>query len=67
MSAAISLTVASGLIEMKRCPNRTDEILNNAQHILDITADYIRQAPEQWSMFHPVWPEAAKEMESLNL
>jgi len=54
---------SSGLITLRRYPNRTDEIIRNAEHILNIAAGYIRQTPEQWSMFHPVWPEAVEEME----
>lgn len=53
---------ASDLIAMRRYPNRADDIVRNAEHILEIAADYIRQTPDQWSMFFPVWPDALEEM-----
>jgi lauroyl/myristoyl acyltransferase len=34
------------------------EILKNAEPVLEVAAGYIRQAPTQWSMYYPLWPEA---------
>lgn len=36
-------------------PNRQEEIVNNMQKVLTHTENAIRQHPEQWCMFHPVW------------
>jgi len=37
-------------------------IKRRAEEILEIVARLIRQSPEQWSMFYPVWPEAFSEI-----
>jgi lauroyl/myristoyl acyltransferase len=53
--------MASDFIEMLPHPDREVEIIQNAERVLEIAADFIRQAPEQWSIFHPVWPDAITE------
>lgn len=53
---------ASDPVFMKPYADREDEILRNAEPILERVEAFIRQAPEQWSMFFPVWPEAAAEL-----
>ncbi len=45
----------------KTYPDRRQEIISNAESILEIAADFIRMAPQQWSMFYPVWPEVIDE------
>ena len=52
----------SGLITLKRNANRFTEIKQNVEMILEIVAGYIKQAPEQWLMFYPVWPDAVEEL-----
>ena len=49
--------LASDLIEMDPIPNREQEILQNAEKVLRIAEDFIRQSPSQWSVTLPVWPE----------
>jgi len=49
-------------VEMKSYPDREDEIICNAEPILQRVEEFIRLAPAQWSMFYPVWPEAMAEM-----
>ena len=49
--------VASEPFEMQRCAERYDEIKVNAEKVLEIAEPFILQAPYQWSMFYPVWPE----------
>jgi lauroyl/myristoyl acyltransferase len=44
-------------IQMQRCSDRDEEILMNAEKVLEVAEAMIRQAPEQWSMFFPVWPD----------
>jgi predicted LPLAT superfamily acyltransferase len=34
----------------------------NTEMVLKVAEGYIRQAPYQWAMFYPVWPEALNEM-----
>ena len=52
----------SGLIPLKRHPNRFAEIKQNVEMVLEIVAGYIRQAPEQWLMFYPVWPDMLEKL-----
>lgn len=40
-------------------PNREVGLLENAEAVLREAEVLIRQYPRQWSMFYPVWPEAA--------
>lgn len=47
---------ASDFIEMQTHPDRNKEIVQNAEYVLEIAADFIRQAPCQWGMSIPVWP-----------
>lgn len=48
---------ASDPIPMQRDNNLVNEIVQNAENVLAVLASFIRQAPEQWAMFYPVWPE----------
>jgi lauroyl/myristoyl acyltransferase len=54
--------LSSEFIEMEAQPERRREITHNAERVLRIAEGFIRQAPHQWSMTHPVWPEALAEM-----
>jgi lauroyl/myristoyl acyltransferase len=54
---------ASEPITMKNGVRHNETLLYNADAILEVAEDYISQAPQQWSMFYPVWPEAMSEME----
>ena len=48
---------ASTPIEMDSYPNRADELLINAEKVLAVAESFIRQAPQQWLISLPVWPE----------
>jgi KDO2-lipid IV(A) lauroyltransferase len=50
----------SGPIYLKRYENKREQIIQNAEMIFDVVADFIRQAPEQWLMFYPVWPDSGE-------
>lgn len=52
----------SDLIYMKSYDNVTDEIERNAEKVLKQIEPYIRDHPNQWAMFYPVWPETLDEM-----
>ncbi len=54
--------IASDLIPMQPHPDRDTEILQNTEAILDIAATFIRQAPTQWGMPKPVWPEILDQL-----
>ncbi len=47
---------ASEAIEMNPYPDRVEELLINAEKVLDMAAAFIRKAPQQWLIFQPVWP-----------
>jgi lauroyl/myristoyl acyltransferase len=49
-------------IEMQPHPDRHTEIIINAERILCIAEDFIRQAPTQWAMTFPVWPEVSNRV-----
>jgi KDO2-lipid IV(A) lauroyltransferase len=49
-------------IEMQPHPNRQTEILLNAENVLHVAEDFIRQYPSQWAMTFPVWPEAMDQV-----
>jgi lauroyl/myristoyl acyltransferase len=53
---------SSDYIDMRRFPNRQTEIMWNAERVLEIAADIIRQAPHQWAVMQPVWPEVLTEV-----
>lgn len=44
-------------IQMRSYSDRRTEIITNAEAVLEVAEEFIRQAPIQWSIFHPVWPE----------
>jgi phosphatidylinositol dimannoside acyltransferase len=54
--------LASDFIVMQPHSDRHTEILLNAERVLSVAEGFIRQAPQQWAMFYPVWPEALEEM-----
>jgi lauroyl/myristoyl acyltransferase len=44
-------------LEVVRTGDREKDIRVNAQRVLAIIEQWIRETPEQWLMYHPVWPE----------
>lgn len=49
----------TGPIEMVRTSDRRKDILTNTRRLAVILEGYVRAHPEQWMMFHPIWPETA--------
>jgi KDO2-lipid IV(A) lauroyltransferase len=47
----------TGPIEMIRTGDRRQDILINTRRLAVILEGYVRAHPEQWMMFHPLWPE----------
>jgi KDO2-lipid IV(A) lauroyltransferase len=47
----------TGPIEMIRTGDRRQDILTNTRRLAIILEGYVRARPEQWMMFHPIWPE----------
>jgi lauroyl/myristoyl acyltransferase len=54
--------VVSDPIHMRSHPDRRTEILTNAEVVLKVAEDFIRQDPQQWSISYPVWPELIKQV-----
>jgi len=50
----------TGPIEMVRTGNRQQDILASARQTAIAIEEHIREDPEQWLMFHRVWPESAE-------
>jgi KDO2-lipid IV(A) lauroyltransferase len=46
-------------MEMDSYPDRETEVRRNAEKVLGVAEEYIRMAPQQWSVSLPVWPEVA--------
>jgi len=55
--------LSSEPMEMVEDSDREGEIVLNAERVCRAAEDFIRLAPEQWSMSFPVWPEALQEVE----
>lgn len=49
-------TVTAPLIEMERTGDRAADVHHNARRVLAVMERWIGAAPDQWQMFHPVWP-----------
>jgi len=43
-------------LQLERTGNREEDVRHNARRILSILEGWIRDAPDQWLMYHPVWP-----------
>jgi KDO2-lipid IV(A) lauroyltransferase len=48
---------ASGFIEMDLHPDPEAGLLHNAEKVLAVAEEFIRQTPQQWSVPLPVWPQ----------
>ncbi len=59
--------ILSDPVPMRRYPDLIDETEKNAEAVLAIVEQWIKQSPEQWAMTYPVWPEALEEMEMQGL
>ena len=44
-------------LEMIRTGDRRRDLMTNVRRVVDILEQHVRARPEQWMMFHPVWPE----------
>ena len=55
------LVEASQILHLKRYQDREVEILRNAEMVLEVAETFIKQAPQQWAITQPVWPELVDE------
>lgn len=46
-----------GPIYMHKKQDQSKELIANAERVLEVAEEYIRQDPAQWSMFYPIWPQ----------
>jgi KDO2-lipid IV(A) lauroyltransferase len=51
----------TGPVEMVRSGDRQQDIQVNARRVAAILEDHVRAYPEQWLMFHPVWPRSPRD------
>lgn len=56
---------ASEPIPLVRRADLTEEIVENAEAVLAVLAEVIRQVPQEWAMSYPVWPEALDQIPGL--
>jgi KDO2-lipid IV(A) lauroyltransferase len=43
-------------LEMERTGDRESDIRHNCRRILSVVEGWITETPDQWLMYHPVWP-----------
>ncbi len=48
--------ITAPLIEMERTGDRATDVHHNARRALAVMERWIGAAPDQWLMYHPVWP-----------
>ncbi len=53
----------SDFVYMERHSDRKTELLANTERLLAVAEDFIRQAPEQWTMFYPLWPNSQAKIQ----
>jgi KDO2-lipid IV(A) lauroyltransferase len=51
----------TGPIEMARTDNRQQDVLTNARRTAIVIEEHVRAHPQQWLMFHRVWPETPSQ------
>ncbi|MDI6694722.1 MAG: lysophospholipid acyltransferase family protein [Anaerolineales bacterium] len=53
--------LSSDYIQLRPYEDRAQEMVCNAERLLEAAEEIIRQAPRQWAVPHPVWPEVFSE------
>lgn len=51
--------ITAPLIELERTGDRQKDIVHNARRVLAVAEKWIAETPDQWLMYHPVWPADA--------
>ncbi len=52
---------AVGPIDLVRTGSRSRDAVVNAEKVLEIAEGKIRAQPDEWMMFHPVWPQLMQD------
>jgi lauroyl/myristoyl acyltransferase len=47
----------SGPLDLVRTGNRQEDVLMNFRRVIQVLEEHVRAFPEQWLMFHRVWPD----------
>ncbi len=50
--------ITTPLIELERTGDRAADVRHNARRVLAVIEQWISEVPDQWLMYHPVWPAA---------
>jgi KDO2-lipid IV(A) lauroyltransferase len=53
---------SSDYIEMETGSSRSEEMIHNAERVLQAAEPLIRRSPHQWTVFHPIWPQVLEEV-----
>lgn len=61
-AAGVYRVTLSPPIPLQRTGDRRADIRANALRVLAVLEERIRQAPHQWLMYFPVWPDALEEV-----
>jgi KDO2-lipid IV(A) lauroyltransferase len=48
--------LACPAMELERTGNRERDIAVNCRRVLSVVEGWIRETPDQWLMYHPIWP-----------
>lgn len=51
--------ITAPLIELEHTGDRSADVQHNARRVLSLIESWIRETPDQWMMYHPVWPTDA--------
>jgi lauroyl/myristoyl acyltransferase len=54
--------VGSELMEIEQHTDHESTVLHNAERVLEKAESFIRQAPQQWNVPLPIWPELLGEV-----
>jgi KDO2-lipid IV(A) lauroyltransferase len=52
-----------GPVQLENYASRIETITKNAEKILTYIEKYVKQAPDQWLMYYPVWPDEISNAE----
>jgi len=61
-SNGIYQIMSSDEIQMRSYPNRSEQLLRNAETVLEEAEHFIKSHPTQWMLVQPAWPEEVGRM-----
>ena len=57
VSWMVGLRWMGRFLDLVRTGNRQQDVLVNFRRVIQALEEHIRASPEQWLMFHRVWPD----------